>query len=103
MLTQNNIAAALQFAPQPSLLEFVAYLKQVLDNATALGITTLFDAGLGATDLPLVEIGLLKLAAHLGPVRIAAALFTHCGRLPRLLFEAWSDEFVWFAEPTVQR
>lgn len=76
VLTENNIAAALKFAPQPSLPEFVAYLKQVLDNATAMGITTLFDAGLGATDLPLVEIGLLKLAAHLGPVRIAAALFT---------------------------
>ncbi|MCC7596116.1 amidohydrolase [Janthinobacterium sp. FW305-129] len=76
VLTEINIAKALQAAPQPRLLEFVASLKQVLDNASAMGLTTVFDAGLGATEHPQLEIGLLKLAALLGPVRIGAALFT---------------------------
>ncbi|MDZ5637040.1 amidohydrolase [Janthinobacterium sp. GMG1] len=76
VLTEIKIAEALLVAPQPKLLDFVACLKQVLDNASAMGFTTVFDAGLGATEHPQVEIGLLKLAAHLGPVRIGAALFT---------------------------
>ncbi|MDO8047427.1 amidohydrolase [Janthinobacterium sp. SUN211] len=76
VLTEIRIAKALLVAPLPKLPEFIACLKQVLDNASAMGFTSVFDAGLGATDAPLVEIGLLKLAAHLGPVRIGAALFT---------------------------
>lgn len=76
VLTEIDIAKALLVAPQPKLLEFVACLKRVLENASAMGFTTVFDAGLGATEQPQVEIGLLKLAAHLGPVRIGAALFT---------------------------
>ncbi len=76
VLTEINIAKALLVAPQPRLAEFVVCLKQVLENASAMGFTTVFDAGLGATEQPQLEIGLLKLAAHLGPVRIGAALFT---------------------------
>ena len=76
VLTEINIAKALLVAPQPKLLEFVACLKRVLDNASAMGFTSVFDAGVGATEQPQVEMGLLKLAAHLGPVRIGAALFT---------------------------
>jgi predicted amidohydrolase YtcJ len=76
VLTEIKIAEALQAAPQPKLPEFIASLKQVLENASAMGFTTVFDAGLGATEQPQLEIGLLKLAAHLGPVRIGAALFT---------------------------
>lgn len=76
VLTEISIATALQAAPQPRLPEFVACLKQVLEHASAMGFTSVFDAGLGATEQPQLEIGLLKLAAHLGPVRIGAALFT---------------------------
>ncbi|MGK5010823.1 amidohydrolase [Janthinobacterium sp. MDB2-8] len=76
VLTEINIAKALLVAPQPKLLEFVACLKRVLGNASAMGFTSVFDAGVGATEQPQVEMGLLKLAAHLGPVRIGAALFT---------------------------
>ncbi|MGK5021319.1 amidohydrolase family protein [Janthinobacterium lividum] len=76
VLTEIGISAALKVAPLPKLLEFVGCLKQVLDDASAMGFTSVFDAGLGATDQPQLEIGLLKLAAQLGPVRIGAALFT---------------------------
>ena len=90
VLTEIGIAAALLVAPQPGLLPFVASLKQVLDNASAMGFTSVFDAGLGATEQPLAEIGLLKLAAHLGPVRIGAALFT---KPEEQALDKWLDHY----------
>jgi predicted amidohydrolase YtcJ len=76
VLTENNISKALSCAPQLDPAEFPMYIKQVLDNATAMGNTTLFDAGLGMGENPKLEIDLLRTAANTGPVRIGAALFT---------------------------
>lgn len=76
VLTENNIAKALACAPQLSQADFVEGARQVLANATAMGNTTLFDAGLGMGANPEDEINLLKAAATTGPVRIGAALFT---------------------------
>ncbi|AUH50824.1 amidohydrolase [Chromobacterium sp. ATCC 53434] len=76
VLTEMGIAKVLKVVPPPSLPLFLSNLKQVLQNASQMGITTLFDAGLGATPWPDLEIGLIKSAARRGPVRIAAALFT---------------------------
>jgi predicted amidohydrolase YtcJ len=76
VLTEGDITAALAFAPQTTQPELIAGVKQVLDNATAMGNTTLFDAGLGMGESPDDEVKLLKAAAIAGPVRIAAALYT---------------------------
>lgn len=78
ILTEENIGKILPFIPKPSPLTFLKNFQTVMHNATALGLTSLFDAGLGAA-LGKTEVTLLRLLAHspFTPVRIAAALFSN--------------------------
>lgn len=78
ILTELEIATILPFLPKPSALSFLKNFQELMHSATALGITSLFDAGLGAA-LGTIEVTLLRALAHspFTPVRIAAALFAN--------------------------
>ncbi|MCC7005688.1 MAG: amidohydrolase [Ottowia sp.] len=78
ILTEEQISKILPFLPKPSPLSFLKNFQAVMNNATSLGITSLFDAGLGAA-LGVIEVDLLRVLAHspFTPVRMAAALFSN--------------------------
>ncbi|WP_047237426.1 amidohydrolase [Chromobacterium subtsugae] len=75
VLTEDRVKALLGAMPPIVWAEAVLQIPKVLQDASQTGITTLLDAGAGVSGSKL-EIDLLKLAAHGGPLRIAAALFT---------------------------
>lgn len=78
ILTEENIGKILPFIPKPSPLTFLKNFQTLMRNATSLGLTSLFDAGLGAA-LGKNEVTLLRVLAHspFTHVRIAAALFSN--------------------------
>ncbi len=75
VLTEGDVTQAVAAAPELSIEIILSNAMKVLNDAAALGNTTLFDAGLGNSD-PKREIGLFKSFTDQAPVRIGAALFT---------------------------
>ncbi|KMN81226.1 hypothetical protein VK98_15145 [Chromobacterium sp. LK11] len=74
--TESDVAKVLTVIPGLAAPHILAKIQEILHDAAANGITTLFDAGLGAGLGPL-EITLLRAFAQspLAPVRIGAALY----------------------------
>lgn len=78
ILTEEEISKILPYLPKPGVLAFLKNFQTLMQNAASLGITSVFDAGLGAA-MGSIEVGLLKMLAHspFTPVRMAAALFAN--------------------------
>ncbi|PRP70920.1 hypothetical protein BUE93_09685 [Chromobacterium amazonense] len=78
ILTELQVSSAMHFvgtctSTQQKLPQGIA---DVLQNAVARGITTLFDPSMGVNDKEM-ELEALRQVAHLGPLRLAGGLFVH--------------------------
>ena len=88
--TESNVAKVLAVIPGLAAPHLLGKVQEILNDAAANGITTLFDAGLGAGLGPL-EITLVRAFAQspLAPVRIGAALYGN----PDWLQEQWLQTY----------